>query len=202
MICIVQARMSSKRLPGKSLLKLKGKFILERVINNLCLSKKIKKIIVATSNKKSDNKIVNFCKKNKILFIRGALNNVALRFMKTLKKYPCKSFLRISADSPLINHKIVDKMIVLSKKKKFDIFTNTFPRTFPRGYSVEIINTKVFMKYYKNFNDNQREHITSYFYEKYKKFIIYNFKSKKNMSHMNFSIDTKKDFLRISKIVK
>ena len=108
MICIVQARMSSKRLPGKSLLKMKGKFILERVIDNLYLSKKIKKIIVATSNKKSDNKIVNFCKKRNISFTRGSLRNVALRYIKTLKSYPCKFFLRITGDSPLIDYKIIN----------------------------------------------------------------------------------------------
>ena len=71
MICIVQARMSSKRLPGKTLLKLKGKSILERVVNNLSLSKKIKKIIIATSSRKSDKKIVNFCKENIILYTTG-----------------------------------------------------------------------------------------------------------------------------------
>tara|TARA_B100000767_G_scaffold84296_1_gene81080 strand:+ start:372 stop:779 length:408 start_codon:yes stop_codon:yes gene_type:complete len=117
MICIVQARMSSKRLPGKSLLKMKKKFILERVIDNLYLSKKIKKIIVATSNKKSDNQIVNFCKKRNILFTRGSLRNVALRYIKTLKYYPCKFFLRITGDSPLIDYKLIDKIISLSKKK-------------------------------------------------------------------------------------
>ena len=62
MLCIVQARMSSKRLKGKTLLKMKGKPLLERVLSNLVLSKKIK-IVIATSNKKSDNKIVNFVKK-------------------------------------------------------------------------------------------------------------------------------------------
>tara|TARA_B100000780_G_C21040007_1_gene417285 strand:+ start:269 stop:874 length:606 start_codon:yes stop_codon:yes gene_type:complete len=201
MICIVQARMSSKRLPGKTLLKLKGKSILERVVNNLSLSKKIKKIIIATSSRKSDKKIVNFCKENIILYTTGPLNNVALRFARTLKKFPCKLFMRISADSPLINYKIIDKMINLSQNKKFDIFTNTFPRSFPKGFSVEIINTGTFKKYYNSFNKLQKEHITSYFYKKFNNFKIINFKSKKNLSNINYSIDTKKDYFNISRLI-
>ena len=73
MLCIVQARMSSKRLKGKTLLKMKGKPLLERVLSNLVLSKKIKKIVIATSNKKSDNKIVNFFVKKKIFYLLEAL---------------------------------------------------------------------------------------------------------------------------------
>ena len=199
MLCIVQARMSSKRLPGKVLMKMKGKTILERVIYNLSLSKEIKKIVVATSNNKSDDKIVSFCKIRNFLFTRGSLSNVALRYVKTIKIYPCKKFLRISADSPFINYKLIDNMIRLSKKKKFDIYTNTFPRTFPKGYSVEIINTKTFLKFYKYFNRRQAEHLTSYFYENNKNFIIKNFISTKNMSDLNLSVDTSKDFIRLSK---
>ncbi len=201
MICIVQARMSSKRLPGKTLLKIKGKSVLERVIYNLSLSRNIKKIIVATSSRNSDKEIIKFCKINNILCNSGPLENVALRFIRTLKKFPCKSFIRISADSPLINYKIIDKMISFSKNKEFDIFTNTFPRSFPRGFSVEIINTTTFKNNYKKFNKLQKEHITTFFYEKFKRFKIINYRSKKNLSKLNFSIDTKKDVINISKFV-
>ena len=194
--------MSSKRLPGKTLKLIKGKTILERVIESLRKSKNIRKIIVATSNHFSDVKIVNFCKKNKILFTTGSLNNVALRFKQTLKKFPCKSFIRISADSPLMDYKIIDKMIELSKKKRFDIFTNVFPRTFPKGLSVEIIKTNLFLNYYKHFNKSQKEHVSTFFYEKFEMFKIINFKSHKNLSNINLSIDTKKDFQRILKLIK
>jgi spore coat polysaccharide biosynthesis protein SpsF len=198
MLCIVQARMSSKRLKGKTLLNMKGKPLLERVLSSLVLSKKIKKIVVATSNKKSDDKIINFCKKKNFLFTRGSLTNVALRYIQTLKIYPCDVFLRITGDSPFINHKIIDKIITLSKRKKFDIYTNTFPRTFPKGQSVEIINTNSFLKNYKYFNKYQKEHLTSYFYQEKKKFIILNFKSAKDISSLNLSVDTKEDFIRLS----
>ena len=70
-------------------------------------------------------------------------------------------------NSPLIDYSLIDKMIRLSKKKNFDIFTNVFPRTFPKGFSVEIIKTNVFFNSYKYFKKNHKEHVSSYFYEKF-----------------------------------
>lgn len=66
MLCIIQARYSSKRLPGKVLKKILNRTVLERVINQVNNSKKISKIIVATSNHKTDKKIINFCNKKKL----------------------------------------------------------------------------------------------------------------------------------------
>ena len=76
MECIIQARMSSKRFPGKILKKIRGKEILTHVISNIKKSKEISKIIVATSTKKNDNLIEKYCIRNKILYYRGPLNNV------------------------------------------------------------------------------------------------------------------------------
>ena len=92
MICIVQARMSSSRLPNKVLKKIYNQTMLERVINKLKKSKKIVKIVVATSSLKSDDKIENFVKKKKIECYRGSINNVYSRFTKIIKNLKNKKF--------------------------------------------------------------------------------------------------------------
>ena len=84
---IIQVRLNSKRLPGKALLKINDKTVLQNIIVRLKKSKSIKKIIVSTSNKKSDDRIVRFCKKNKILFFKGSLNHVFNRIKMTSKKF-------------------------------------------------------------------------------------------------------------------
>ena len=84
-----------------------------------CKSKKLKKIIVLTSTSKLDKKIVTLCKKNKIDYFCGPLNNVFLRFKLAIKKFQPKKIVRISADSPLIDWRLIDKMISLSKLTKF-----------------------------------------------------------------------------------
>lgn len=111
MICIVQARLSSKRLPGKVIKNIFNIPILLFLIKRLKKAKNISDIIVATSNTKDDEKIINLCKKNKIKFFKGHLLNVASRYENILKKKKIKYFLRISADSPLIDPYLVDKMI-------------------------------------------------------------------------------------------
>lgn len=204
MICIIQARTSSRRLPKKVLKKIYNKSILERVVNRIKKSKEIKKIIVATSTLSNDDNIIRFCKKNKILYYRSNLNNVFLRFFETIKFYNVKNFVRITADSPLIDPKIIDKAVKLFKKNKVEIATNTLIRSYPKGQSVEVINSKIILNNLKNISKskNYREHITSYFYNNKNKFKIYNFKLKKNLSSINLSIDTQYDFDFVKKIIR
>lgn len=202
MICIIQARMNSQRLYGKVLKKIFDKKILFLLVQRLKKAKNISNIIVATSDSKSDLKIVSFCKKNKIEHFTGSLTNVASRFAKVLKKKNCFCFIRISADSPLIDPILIDKIIHLSKKKKFDIVTNVFPRSFPSGQSIEIIRSELFLKNIKYFNNKDKEHITKYFYRNYKKFKIINLKSNTNLSNYKMSIDTLEDYNKLIKMSK
>ena len=198
MLCILQARMSSKRFPGKTLKSLKGKKILEITLEQISKSKFISEIIVATSNHHSDNKIYLFCKKKNIKVFRGSLNNVASRYCQIVKKKGPRYFLRINADSPLSSKKIIDQLCKKVQKKKIDIVTNVFPRTFPKGQSVEIIRSSLIKKYIGKFDKYDLEHVTSYFYKNSKKFKIKNIKNKFDQSMYNLSIDTKKDFKNIN----
>ena len=199
MIAIIQCRLSSKRLKKKALLKINKLPIIWHVVNSLRKSKKLKGIIVATSNKKNDNKLVNYLKSKKITYFRGDLKNVADRLCRCATKYKERYFLRISGDSPLIDYKIVNKCIELHEKnKKFDITTNTFPRTFSQGQSVEIIKTNILKYNNKYMNDFEKEHVTTYFYKNFNKFKIKNFKSR-NKNNFKMSIDTKTDLKKIKK---
>jgi len=112
--------------------------------------------------------------------------------------------MRISADSPLIDPVIIDKAIKIfnSQKKKYDIITNVFPRSYPKGQSVEIIKTSKLRYFLKKFNNEQKEHVTKYFYKNYKKFMIKNFKSIKDKTKTKLAIDTKDDLKLILKTFK
>ena len=202
MHCLVQARVSSKRLPNKIFMKIGEKMIISRVIEQLRKSKKINRVTILTSKNKSDEKIVKYCKKNKVFYFRGSLNNVALRFLNASKKLKAKAFVRISCDSPFINFQLVDKIINNYKKKSVDIVTNIFPRSFPKGQSVEVINTKILRENIKKFSKHEMEHVTPFFYKNSKNFKIFNLKSKKNFSKLKLSVDTKKDFLFLNKNLK
>ncbi len=203
MFCIIQARYSSKRFPGKVLKKILGITVLQRVVNQLKKSKEISKIIIATSKQKTDRKIINFCNKNKIYCMSGPLNNVFKRFYSIIIRENCKSFVRISADSPLMDPSLIDRAVTLFKKNRYDIVTNVFPRTFPKGFSVEVINSKIILDFLLKIKKKKhQEHLTSYFYDNYKNFKIKNFYNKKNISDINLSIDNFSDFVRAKNILK
>ena len=195
--------MSSVRLPRKALKKIGGKFILEKVISRLKFSKKISNIIVATSKHVSDDEIYFFCKKRKIDCFRGSLNNVYLRFFNLIKKKKIKNFVRISGDSPYIDSRIVDKCIKLFDQKKTDIVTNTFPKSFPDGQSVEVINSNIFLKIKKKIKISpHKEHVTKYFYDNSSCFKIINLKNSKNLNYLNLSVNSYKDYKFLNSISK
>ena len=134
MIAIIQARMSSRRLPEKTLKNINGKPLLLRLVDRLRKSKKITKILIATSGVKGDKKIILFCKKYKIPYFSGYLKDVSKRFSDCLKLHSEKYdlFIRISADSPLLDVNLVDKMVSIFNKNNYEILTNVFQDLFQK----------------------------------------------------------------------
>lgn len=200
---IIQARMSSKRLPGKVLKKLAGKEVLWHTVTRCQKSKFADKIIVATSTTPSDNKIVNFCSQYNILLFRGNLNNVLKRFYDTAKKEKLDVIVRITADCPLIDPSIIDGCIKLYLKNsiKASYVSNSLNRIFPRGLDVEVFSFKALeTAYLKSTEKNQLEHVTPYIIEHQKK-IAYNV-SNQFKSDCRLTIDNTKDFRLFQHIYK
>src|SRR3989338_2994155 len=101
---IIQARMSSERLPGKVLCEIEGKPVLGYLLERIKFCRQIYKIIVATSAEKEDSAIADFCGKSGVDCYRGSLSDVADRFKEISEMYNLDGFVRISADSPLLYH--------------------------------------------------------------------------------------------------
>ena len=199
---IIQARLSSKRLPSKVLLKINNKHILDYQLERISYSKFKNRVIIATSSKKEDDELEFFCKKRKLKFFRGDLNNVVKRISDLLIQYKISSFVRICADSPLIDPSIIDKAIDIYKKKRFDLVTNKFPRSFPIGQTVEVINTKTFLKSLDLVKSNEdKEHVTLHFYNNSSLFKIKNFSNKIDYSKYTHAIDNKKNLLEFTKVL-
>ena len=196
--------MSSKRFRGKVLYKINNKPLIWYLINNIKKSKKVTDIIVATSKNKSDDVLTKYLKKINIKFFRGNLNNVMKRLFDLSKKLKKKYFLRISADSPLIDYRIINKAILLAnKKKKFDLITNVFPRSYPSGQSTEIMRSDILGNALNNpkITKYDLEHVTTFFYRNNKKYHIINFSTKKKY-YNKFSIDLKKDLENLKRYFK
>ena len=203
MLAIIQARCNSQRFTNKILTIIYGKPLIEHVISRVKKAKKITKVIVATSKNKSDDKLVKYLKKIKVKYYRGNLSNVALRIFETAEHHKKKNFLRINGDSPLIDPTIIDRAIsIFNKNKNYDLISNVFPRTFPKGQSVEVIRTYILKKYLKNMNKFEKEHVTQYFYKNPDNFLIKNFINKKKNKLIKTAIDNKRDLVNILKNIK
>ncbi len=206
MLILVQARTSSKRFPRKILHEIQGKPLILHVIEKLKKSNFKNEIVVSTSIKKSDNELVALLKKNKIKFYRGNLKNVAERLLKTALKQKKNYFVRVSGDSPVIDTNILDRMIRIHNRKSYknyDIITNVFPKTFPKGMSFEIIKRKIIINNLKFMSDSDKEHVTQYFYNNSSLFRIknlFNFNEKKYK--VDLTVDKKIDLKKIEVYLK
>lgn len=204
MLCIVQARMSSTRFKGKTLQLLDGITILERVVARLQNAAKITDLVVATSEEDSDYPIETLCREKGYACARGSLNNVADRFIKIAATYKANEFIRISGDSPFIDPVLVDTAVSLYKNEgNLDLVTNVFPRTFPKGQSVEIIKTVIMLEGYKKFDTpDDYEHVTGFFYRHADQYNILNFESGGNYAHVSMCIDTQDDMKRMENLLR
>ena len=107
MLCIIQARSSSKRFKNKVLHLIYGIPLIQHVVDRVKMSNKVSTLIVSSSLEKSDDNLIFYLKKNKINFFRGDLKNVAFRLYETARANKAKFFVRINGDSPLIDPKLM-----------------------------------------------------------------------------------------------
>ena len=194
--------MGSKRFPGKIFKKIKNFKSIELQIKRLKKSKKISKLVVATSNSKKDLKLTEFLKKNKILFYRSDEKNVLKRFFETSNHFISKNIIRITADCPFIDPEILDKIITKFEKSNVDYAGNIAPPTFPNGMDVEIFNRESLVIAYKEAKTMyDKEHVTPYIIrsKKFKKINIFN---ERDFSNIRLTLDYKKDLKNLNFIAK
>lgn len=200
---IIQARMGSTRLPGKIMLEVAGKSMLEHMIERISLSKKMDKIIVATTKNKIDDVIEKICKKNKIQYLRGSEQDVLSRFKDAADITNASTIVRLGADSPLLDATIIDDVIDCYEKNHYDYVSNLFPRpaTYPDGVMVEVFSSKILENADKNAKKpSEREHVTFYIWMQPKKFKIHRVDFKIDLSKYRFNLDYKEDYELIKKI--
>ena len=115
---IIQARISSRRFPGKVMKKILNKPMIYRIYERVKLCKKLDEVIVAIPSSKSDDKLKFFLKKNKIKTFRGSENNLLSRYFKASLSYNLDYIVRLPADNPLPDYKEIDKLINFHMKIK------------------------------------------------------------------------------------
>jgi spore coat polysaccharide biosynthesis protein SpsF len=159
-------------------------------------------VVVATSDENSDRPIVDFCKSFGTPCYAGPLNNVALRFAGAVKEFGFDCFARICGDSPFIDQRIVEQAIDLFLSTPCAMVTNVRKRTFPKGQSVEVLDSKRYLSLVDDMADPEElEHVTPYCYSHFNSSEIVNFESGGDYGKVQQSVDTKEDMACFERIV-
>lgn len=195
-LCIIQARTGSTRLPGKVLKRVGNISMLEYEIKRVCQSRKIDKIVVATTTRPEDDKVVKLCKKIKVDCFRGSENDVLDRYYQCVLKYKdYESIVRITGDCPLIDPKVIDKVIsFFIKNKGLDFAGNFLQKTFPHGMDLEVFKKSALIESAKKSRSLfEREHVDEYILRR-KKFKKGNVSAGHDFSCFRLTLDYPEDF--------
>lgn len=200
-IAIIQARMSSHRLPGKSLARVNGRPLLQMVLERVDRCIALDGCVVATSTDSSDDALELFCESHGVPVHRSSLANVASRFREIAQRESCDAFVRVNGDSPLIDPRMIDQGIGRYCACSYDLVTNVQHRTYPRGQSVEVVRATAFERAYSLMCEPADfEHVTRVFYRRADDFQIGSFRHVSDLSGVQMSVDSAEDLERVRRI--
>ena len=200
---IIQARNNSSRLPGKVLLNLEGKTVLEHVLNRLKAVDFNLDIVVATSTNPMDDSIAELSLKLGVQFYRGSEFDVLDRFYHAARQVEASVIIRCNSDCPLIDPKIVELVFnqYFNSEEAFDYVSNILEPTFPTGMHCEIFSFAALESAHLKATDSlEREHVTPYIYRRPDFFRLKNVAQKKDLSSHRWTLDFPEDFELISRI--
>ena len=210
---IIQARMGSTRLPGKIMMSVRDKPLLHYVINQVLQSKKIDKLIIATTNLPQDDEIVKFVDLYGIKVFRGSEEDVLDRYFHCAKELNLDIIVRITSDCPLIDPEIIDKCVEKFENENFDYLSNVNknidgdwiynPCGFPSGFAVEVFTFNALENAWKNAKKlSDREHVTQYILDNPKKFKIGGLENQEDFSDLRLTLDHQVDFDLIKLVIE
>ncbi len=204
-VVIVQARMTSTRLPGKVLRAIAGRPMLSYQIERLRRVRHADQIVVATTVNDADKAIVGLCVSEGISYARGSEHDVLSRYDDAAAQYQATTVVRVTSDCPLLDPEIVDAAIAsfFDPPENCDYLSNMIDLTYPLGMAVEVMSTSALHEARVEAKDPQeREHVTPFIYWRPHRFRIRSITMQPNLSHHRWTVDTPEDFLLVSRIIE
>jgi spore coat polysaccharide biosynthesis protein SpsF len=202
-VAIIQARMGSTRLPGKVLMDLAGKTMLERVMQRCRRTVRLDEVIIATTDKTSDDPIAELCAQQDWPCFRGSEDDVLDRYYQAARWRKADTVVRITSDCPLIDSEVIDRCIKeFLETPNVGYVTNCWPfRTFPRGLDVEVFSFAVLEQAWRqDYNPAWREHVTPYIYCHPEIFQVRAIVNDVDYSNMRWCVDTQEDLALVRNI--
>ncbi len=193
-LAILQGRLSSTRLPGKVLEPVLGEPMIVRQIERLCRSNSIDRLVVATSTDVSDDPLVAELERRGIEVRRGPLNDVVSRFEQIASELRPGTIVRLTADCPLADAAVIDRVIDSHLESGSDYSSNTLHPTYPDGLDVECISSGAFERMvHLPLTQREREHVTLGIYGRPEVFSLNSVTQDQNQSNLRWTVDVPDD---------
>lgn len=201
--CIVQARTGSTRLPGKVLMNLGGKTVLERVLERAAAARSLSEVAVATGIGAENLPIVKFCAAKGIRVFCGSEGDVLDRFYQLAKLVKPKNIVRITADCPLMDPYIIDLVVKAHCRSGADYTTNAEPPTFPDGEDVEVFTFRALERAWNAATlTSEREHVTPYVRKHPRIFKTHSVRNAADLSGKRWTLDNPEDMTFLTAVYK
>ncbi len=193
---VIQARMSSSRLPGKVLADVAGAPMLGRQVERLRRARRLDALVLATSDDPGDDPVAAYGAEIGLPVVRGPLEDVLARFAAVLDRWPHSTTIaRMTADCPLTDWRALDAVIDRHLALGADYTSNTLPvRTFPHGLDVEVVSAAAFRAAVAEATDAyDREHVTPFLYRNPGRFRIEGLTREPSLAHLRWTVDYPED---------
>jgi spore coat polysaccharide biosynthesis protein SpsF len=199
---IIQARLGSTRLPGKTLMEIEGESLLGHLLSRVRASKLVNDIIIATTDEKRDDPIVEFARNREVNCYQGSENDVLDRFYQVASEFKVENIVRITPDCPMLDPVVMDSVISKYVDGGYDYVSNTITPTFPDGLDTEVFSFAALEKAWKEAAlPSEREHVTAFIVNHPELFSHLNVaKQGKDLSWMRWTVDTGQDLEFAKKI--
>lgn len=202
-VIIIQARMLATRLPGKVLKEVDGKPLLAYLLERLRRVRNADGLLVATSQNPEDQKIVAFCDKEGVPVFRGSEEDVLSRYLGAARNCGAATVVRITADCPLIDPAVVERVIAYYRDHEVDYAGNTLTLTYPRGMDTEVFSLRALEEAAQRAHlPSEREHVTLFMYTHPELFRLANVPYFNDMSKYRLTVDTQEDFNLVKSVLQ
>ena len=203
-VAIIQARMGSRRLPGKVLLPLGGEPVLAWVVTRASRAKTLAEVAVATTTEAADNAVAELCALRGWPCCRGSSNDLLDRYYRAAVALRAEAVVRITSDCPFIDPEVVDRVIdeFLNRQPNVDYASNSLPKdTYPRGLDTEVFRFDALERAWReDTNPAWREHVTPYIHRNPGLFRLHGVVSDVDYSNMRWTVDTPEDLVFVRRI--
>jgi spore coat polysaccharide biosynthesis protein SpsF len=202
-LAVVQARMSSSRLPGKALVELDGRRALDMVLDRLERCRELAGTIVATSDDPSDDALV-VALAARVPVLRGPLDDVLTRYELAAREHPSDAVVRVTADCPLIDPEVVDLVVSRWRASDAAYAANVIePRTFPKGMDTEVMTVEALRAAAAEATDPfDREHVTPFIRSRPERFPQESVRLEPPAADLRLVLDTREDLTQLRAIVE